>query len=311
MQIKSNQLLLPVDIKASNDAQVQRDGVSLVDVQDALKDARFALLIIDACRDNPFPQDGTRGIGAGTCGLLPTDPITGQAIVLSAGRNQLALDNVPGTSQPNGLFTWELAQVIQTPGIEIRAALETVKDRVDEKARGVGHQQRPNIVSDLRGNFYFFGPTTVQVQSGATADPETETWRAADSVGTAAAYQSYLKRYPQGRYVDAANIKLNAPQKPVSSPPSVVLPSPPATLPAPIVPPAVAGTAITPSPVATSTADDPEAALWFEVKASGAREYLEVYLKLVFWRIAARTARRQLGRRPHHPSLGLPRQVHA
>ncbi|MCF8209400.1 MAG: caspase family protein [Rhodoferax sp.] len=56
VQIKSNQLLLPVDIKASNDAQVQRDGVSLVDVQDALKDARFALLVIDACRDNPFPQ---------------------------------------------------------------------------------------------------------------------------------------------------------------------------------------------------------------------------------------------------------------
>ena len=247
VQIKSNQLLLPVDIKASNDAQVQRDGVSLVDVQDALKDARFALLIIDACRDNPFPQNGTRGIGAGTRGLLPTEPITGQAIVMSAGRNQMALDSIPGTRQPNGLFTWELAQVIKTPGIEIRAALEAVKDRVDEKARVVGHQQRPNIVSDLLGTFYFFGPTTLQVRGDAAADPETETWSVAKRANLLDAYQSYLQLYPNGRYAGAAQIALKALQQPL--------------------------------PVQPVAASDLEATLWNEVKASGARDNLEVYLK--------------------------------
>ncbi|MBP8182730.1 MAG: caspase family protein [Rhodoferax sp.] len=56
VQISSNQLLLPIDIAADNDAQVQRDAIALVEVQDALKDARFALLVLDACRDNPFPK---------------------------------------------------------------------------------------------------------------------------------------------------------------------------------------------------------------------------------------------------------------
>lgn len=164
VQIGANQLLLPTDIAAQNDSQVQRDGVSLVDVQDALKDARIALMVIDACRDNPFPKTGTRAIG-GTRGLAAPDPSTGQIIMMSAGRNQRALDRVPGESQANGLFTWELAQVLQTPGLEIRNALEQVKDRVDDKARRAGHEQRPSLVNDLRGSFYLLTGASVQVAS--------------------------------------------------------------------------------------------------------------------------------------------------
>ena len=255
VQIKSNQLLLPVDIKASNNTQVQRDGIALVDVQDALKDARFALLVIDACRDNPFPQDGSRAIGDGTRGLMPPEPGTGQVIMMSAGRNQKALDYVPGQKQPNGLFTWELAQVIQTPGVEIRAALETVKDRVDDKAKSAGHQQRPSLVNDLRGNFYFFGPTTVQVDNSAAADPEAETWLAAKRAGTVDGYLKYKEMFPTGRYVGAADIELAILQKPSVTQPQKVTP-------------------VT-SPLPT---DNPETALWNEVKASGSKEYLKVYM---------------------------------
>ena len=164
VQIGANQLLLPTDIAAQNDGQVQRDGVPLVDVQDALKDARLSVLLIDACRDNPFPKTGTRSIG-GTRGLAPAEPSTGQIIMMSAGRNQKALDRVPDSKQANGLFTWELSQVLQTPGIEIRAALEDVKNRVDDKARRVGHEQRPSLVNDLRGNFYLLGGAVTQVAS--------------------------------------------------------------------------------------------------------------------------------------------------
>ena len=153
VQIGANQLLLATDIPADNEAQVVRNGVPLIDVQDALKDARVAVLLLDACRDNPFPKTGTRTIGS-TRGLSPPEPSTGQIIMMSAGRNQKALDRVPGEPQANGLFTWELSQVLKTPGVEIRTALEQVKERVDDKARKAGHEQRPSLVNDLRGNFY-------------------------------------------------------------------------------------------------------------------------------------------------------------
>ncbi|MCF8209340.1 MAG: formylglycine-generating enzyme family protein, partial [Rhodoferax sp.] len=150
----------------------------------------------------------------------------------------------------------ELSQVIQTPGMEIRTALETVKDRVDDRAKGAGHEQRPSIVSDLRGNFYFFDLPAGQLQGNTAGDPETEAWRAADSVGSVAAYQAYLKLHPTGRYTGAANIKLDALQKPVPQPPA------PSKFAAP-----------------TETPESPEAAMWREVKASGARDYLMAYLK--------------------------------
>ena len=209
LQINSNQLLLPIDISAVNDGQVQRDAVSLVEVQDALKDARFALLVIDACRDNPFPKTGGRSIGGSTRGLLPPEPVTGQIIVMSAGRNQKALDIVPGEPVANGLFTWELAQAIQAPGVEIRAALEQVKDRVDDKAKSVGHEQRPGMVSDLRGNFYFFGPTTLQAQgANALVDAETALWNEVRISGSRDYLEAYFKEYPSGKYLALAKIEL-------------------------------------------------------------------------------------------------------
>ncbi len=178
VQIGANQLLLPTDITAQNDAQIQRDGVPLLDVQDALKDARIAMLLIDACRDNPFPKTGTRAIG-GTRGLAPPEAATGQIIMMSAGRNQKALDRVPDSSQPNGLFAWELSQELQKPGVEIRSALEDVKNRVDDKARRAGHEQRPSLVNDLRGPYTLMGGPSVQVASlrAEPVPPSPAPWR--------------------------------------------------------------------------------------------------------------------------------------
>jgi uncharacterized caspase-like protein len=217
VQIGANQLLLPTDIRAQNDSQVQRDGVALVDIQDALKDARIAVFIIDACRDNPFPKTSARSIGA-TRGMLPPEPSTGQIIMMSAGRNQKALDAVPGGTLKNGLFTWELAQVIATPGIEIRPALEQVKEAVDNKAKSASHEQRPSIVNDLRGNFYFIAPgANVTIQQAAPApaprrqsaeEAEQELWDSIKTANNADVLNEYLKEFPQGRFAAQARVLL-------------------------------------------------------------------------------------------------------
>ncbi len=206
VQVGANQLLLPTDISADNDSQVQRDGVPLIDVQDALKDARLAMLLIDACRDNPFPKTGTRTIGS-TRGLSPPEASTGQIIMMSAGRNQKALDYVPNSAQANGLFAWELSQVLQTPGLEIRNALEDVKNRVDDKARRAGHEQRPSLVNDLRGPFVLLASLTPEPLSGPIATQmEQQAWAAAQRVNTAAAYSAYLTEYPNGSYASPARV---------------------------------------------------------------------------------------------------------
>lgn len=164
VQVGNNSILLPVDIRASSDKEVEREGVPLLEVQDALKDARVSVLVIDACRDNPFPKVGTRAIGA-TRGLLPPEPARGQAIILSAGRGQKALDSVPGEVVGNSLFTREFVQVIRQPGVDVRTALLQVRDRVEDKAALTQHEQRPSLVDDLKGSFYLFSGPGTQIAS--------------------------------------------------------------------------------------------------------------------------------------------------
>ena len=220
VQIGSNQLLLPIDITAQNDRQVERDGVPLIDIQEALKDARTAVFVIDACRENPFPKQGTRSIG-GTRGLIPPDVTSGQIVILSAGRNQKALDNVPGQISQNGLFTHELVQVIKSGNPEVRTAFEQVKQRVDDKAKRNGHEQRPSVVSDLNGNFYFFiGPgstvivnPTLEPQRPVTRiqsvdEIEQQAWEDAERTNTVAALEAYLAEYPKGRFASRARIRV-------------------------------------------------------------------------------------------------------
>jgi Caspase domain len=159
VQIEANSLLLPIDIEAENDDQVARDGINIVAVQDEVKNARFALMVIDACRDNPFPPKPghTRGIGTNG-GIVPIEPARGNVILLSASRNQQALDLVPGVTKSNGLFTYTLVQVMRTPGIDVIDAMHTVRQQVEQQARMANppHEQRPALVEEMDGQFSFF-----------------------------------------------------------------------------------------------------------------------------------------------------------
>ena len=261
VQIKTGSYLLPVDIEASSESQVEKTAYGLVDLTDKLSGAKasFALVMVDACRDNPLKTNG-RSVG-GNRGLSAIEPPKGQIVVYSASKGQQALDRLDNSdNDPNGVFTREFIKSMKKPGVKIEDLVRQVQDSVETLAQSVHHEQRPAIYNESRGNFYFFGPTTVQVQGGQSGsmatDPETQTWDAAQSVHSVAAYQTYLDTYPQGRYASAARIKLGALKQPTAPSAPFVAGKPP-----------------------SSTNTDPETAFWNEVKTSGLREYLDAYFK--------------------------------
>lgn len=226
VQIGQEPVLLPVDIVAESDNQVLREGVPLARIQDALKDARFALMVIDACRDNPFPKRGTRAVG-GTRGLPTVEAADGMAIIMSATRGQKALDSVPDLTEANGLFTFEFVRSIRVPGVDLRSALIGVRERVEDKAKRVNHVQRPSLVDETRGNFYFFNAPEARVaaappsasgfsSSSSTSMPSTnvriqsedeieqEFWNTIRESRDIHDFQDYTQRYPKGRFTAAA-----------------------------------------------------------------------------------------------------------
>jgi TPR repeat protein len=155
IQLGNSNYLLPIDIKGDHEDQVKDEAILLQKVLDDLEDkkAKFALAVIDACRDNPFKGKG-RAIGGR--GLAPTTAATGQMIMFSAGSGQQALDKLGDADRDkNGLFTRVFVKEMMAPGVSVDRVLRNVRNEVVRQAKSVGHEQTPALYDQAIGEFYF------------------------------------------------------------------------------------------------------------------------------------------------------------
>jgi hypothetical protein len=155
VQLGNANYLLPTDVQGDHEDQVKDDAILLQKVLDDLeeKKTKFALAVIDACRDNPFKGKG-RAIGGR--GLAPTSAATGQMIMFSAGSGQQALDRLGDNDKDkNGLFTRIFVKEMLKPGLSVDRVLRNVRTEVVRLARSVGHEQTPALYDQAIGEFYF------------------------------------------------------------------------------------------------------------------------------------------------------------
>lgn len=155
MQLGNANYLLPIDIKGDHEDQVKDEAIQLQRILDDLQErkTKFALAVIDACRDNPFKGSG-RAIGGR--GLAPTTAATGQMIIFSAGSGQQALDKLgQGDREQNGLFTRVFIKEMVKPGLSVDRVLRNVRQEVVQLAKSVGHEQTPALYDQAIGEFYF------------------------------------------------------------------------------------------------------------------------------------------------------------
>lgn len=250
VQISADPVLLPVDILAESENQVRREGIPLIQVQDYLKDARVSVLVIDACRDNPFPSTGTRSIGQ-TRGLSAIEAAEGTAILMSASRNQKALDSVPGVTENNGLFTYELVKAMRETGtgLDVQSLLKQVRENVELSAKKINHAQRPSLTDETSGKYYIFEPITAPAMAATHTSPavtppqatsqmtrvqsteeiEQELWNSIRDSKNPVDFQFYIKRFPNGRFVANAELqvlRLGGSNHAASSTPNVNTPAP-------------------------------------------------------------------------------------
>ncbi len=173
--LQGTNYLLPSDIPVIEPGQemlARSRSLAEADLSAALRDkgARVVVMVVDACRDNPFPKSGTRSVGLDR-GLARTEPADGVFSLYAAGAGQQALDRLPGDDpNPNSVFTRVFVQQLKKPGLNLIDLGESVRDEVAKLAETVPHKQVPAYYNEVRGARFL---SLADPQAPVASPPET------------------------------------------------------------------------------------------------------------------------------------------
>ena len=162
-EIAGQNFLLPTDVPAAGEGQEElvRDASVLADrIIERLqnKKVRTAILVFDACRNNPFERSGTRAL-AGGGGLAPMTQLPeGVFSVFSAGPRQTALDRLSNNdNNPNSVFTRTFAKELLQPGENLVQVAQHTRRLVSEMAETVNHKQIPVYFDQMVDDVFLNG----------------------------------------------------------------------------------------------------------------------------------------------------------
>jgi hypothetical protein len=176
-EIAGQNFLLPTDVPAASEGQEElvRDASILADrIIERLqnKKARTAILVFDACRNNPFERSGTRAV-AGGGGLAPMTQLPeGVFSVFSAGPRQTALDRLSNNDDnPNSVFTRTFAKELTQPGVNLVQVAQRTRRLVSEMAETVSHKQIPVYFDQMVDDVFLNGAAKGQPEAAKPAEP--------------------------------------------------------------------------------------------------------------------------------------------
>jgi len=165
VQIKGRNFLMPVGAEIKREDEVPYKAVDVQQVLDKMDTAknRVNVVILDACRDNPFARSSRSGSG----GLSQMDAPIGSLLAFATSPGAVASDG----KGSNGLYTQHLLANIERPGMSIEEVFKRTRLGVRLDSNG---QQVPWENTSLEGDFYFFapspsakaGPTTIATPPG-------------------------------------------------------------------------------------------------------------------------------------------------
>ncbi len=161
-------LLVPVDVHPADEGDVFAQTIGLAGILDQMEKsgARINLLLLDACRNNPFRDQGVRSASGG---LAQMQAPPGTLISFATQPRSVSLDGDDGHSP----YTRALAAAMQHPGFGLFKTFNEVGLAVEKATHGV---QLPWVsTSPISGNFYFAGkPAPSSIETPAAAKPLVE-----------------------------------------------------------------------------------------------------------------------------------------
>lgn len=251
IEVDGTNYLVPADAKLARDFDIEDEALSLDRLLKAIEPAkRLRLVMLDACRDNPFAKTMKRTVASRSVGrgLAKIEPVVSDTLIAFAARaGSVALDG----DSSNSPFTTALLEHIATPGVDLRIAFGRVRDSV---LSSTGRKQEPYVYGSLGGNTVAIvdanaatakapsadsKPAEAQVAAadpGPAASPRApagpavnpssgeiaEAWRAVSTTTSPAVLEAFVRRFGDSIYGDLARARLQdlkAPDTKVASKP--------------------------------------------------------------------------------------------
>ncbi|MBN9498188.1 MAG: caspase family protein [Alphaproteobacteria bacterium] len=200
MQVQGRNYLVPVDARITSEQRVRLETLDVEAVLDqmAAAKARVSMVILDACRNNPFERR-FRSTGGG---LAQINAPEGTLIAYATAPGKVAADG----EGSNGLYTQALLRALNEPGLKVEEVFKQV--RIDV-ARASGGAQVPWEASSLTGDF-FFQPPQAGAAPAAPVDRETLFWDSIRTSNNPAEMRAYLDAYPAGTFASIARERMAA-----------------------------------------------------------------------------------------------------
>jgi len=205
IEVDGTNYLIPVDAKLERDTDVYDEAFSLDRVLLAIEPAKqLRLVILDACRDNPFAKTmkrtvASRAIGQGLAKVEPTSP--NMLIAYSAKAGSTALDG----DAKNSPFTMALAKHLTTPGLDVRRAFGFVRDEV---LKTTSYRQEPFVYGSLGGEDVPLVPVKATAPAATPQADIRRDYELAQQIGNKAALNAFVAQYPDGFYAELARSQL-------------------------------------------------------------------------------------------------------
>jgi hypothetical protein len=230
LEVAGRNWLVPTTANLNSERDLHFEAVDLNTVLEQTDgSARVAIVVLDACRDNPFVA---RIAGKGRSisrGLARVETATsGILVAFSTAPGQVASDGAKRHSP----FTAALLAHLETAALEIKSLFAQVTKDVVEETKG---KQRPWQNSSLEGDFYLLPapsppPPAAAFPGQSAANLEAIFWDTIKASRDPADFAAYLTRFPNGVFVDLARNRLTAlqqeaaPKPPTPAPQAAVTP---------------------------------------------------------------------------------------
>jgi hypothetical protein len=197
--------LLPTDAKLESDLDLPYEAIQLDRLMEAVSGAQIRIVVLDACRNNPFGskwRSGTRAVARGMAGVEADDVL----VIFAAAPGQTASDGT-GTNSP---FALALARRLPEADLPVQLLGGAIRDDV---LAATGGNQRPFVSASITGTPVYLVPRTVPtlvaaaptVPSGDRTASEEIFWKGALAESSVRAFSAYLSEFPSGRYAGDAS----------------------------------------------------------------------------------------------------------